>query len=447
MAKNQELETILATKTAKKVSKNCLAYKDFLKENNVDNHKIDFFNLPISDKNNYTNKYPLDKRIYKDKIIADYYMICTSSGSMAKPTIWPRDYNYDKNLEPPHTKFLEDHFSFTRKKTLIVIAFGIGTTQAGMMHVKSSWEGSIHGQISVITPNADAEQTVFLLKELHSYYDQIIAIGYPPIIADFIDLAVKKRLSINKWNLKVVFAGESVSPMWRKEIAQKIGGTNKSVVSFYGTTEAGMIGFETKEINRLINYSLDNEKLRFDLFKTFNLPTIVEVNHLKKFIEIINGEIVITTDQVVPLIRYNLQDRGQILTSKFIQLILNKHKINYHFPPNKKVLIIYGRNLSRNISIEDLQNAYFILNLEKFFHKEFQYFEKMTTKFLDLKINFYAKAEKKILPAKIKIINKDLERVISKLINAQFPIRVNIKVYNQEKRIGYKSGKLRYLSE
>lgn len=445
MIKQQEKEKKHVTAIFNKVSSNCSAYKKHLKSHKINSKKITFSELPICDKDNYTKRYLLEERMYQGKSLSDYYMICTSSGSTAEPTIWPRDYDYDQGLEPPHTQFLENHFSFTKKKTLVVIAFGIGTTQAGMMHVKASWEGSVHGKISVITPNADAVQTVFLLNKLHSYYEQIITIGYPPIIADFIDLAIEKKLPISKWNLKIVFAGENVSPIWRKEMASKIGGKNKDIVSFYGSTEAGMIGFESKEINQLVGLCLNDEELRFDLFKTFNLPTLVEVDFLKKFIEIVDGEIVVTADQVIPLVRYNLHDKGEILNSHDIQKVLDKHKINFIYPKSKRILVIYGRNLSRKISIEDLQNAFDILNLEKYFYKEFQYEEQENSRGLNLKIVFYAKNDLTPPVKEIKKINEKMERIMSKLISAHLPIHVFIKLVNEEKRIGYQSGKLRYL--
>lgn len=445
MTKQREVEQKHVADIVNKVSSNCLAYKKHLEVHKINFKNTVFSDLPICDKDNYTQKYLLEERMYRGKSLSDYYMICTSSGSTAEPTIWPRDYDYDKGLEPPHTQFLEDHFSFTKKKTLIIIAFGIGTTQAGMMHVKASWEGSVHGKVSVITPNADAEQTIFLLNKLHSYYEQILTIGYPPIITDFIDLAIEKKYPIDQWNLKIIFAGESVSPLWRKKMIKKIGGTHKDIVSFYGSTEAGMIGFESKEINQLVGLCIDNEELRFDLFKTFNLPTVVEVDFLKKFTEIVDGEIVVTIDQVIPLVRYNLHDKGIILNSTYIQRVLDKHKINFIYPKNKRILIIYGRNIARKISIEDLQNAFDILNLSKYFYKEFQYEEQETTKGLNLKIVFYVKDGINPSAEIIKKIDEKLEKTISKLIFSHLPICVVTKLVNEEKRIGYKSGKLRYL--
>ncbi len=445
MQKTNQANLSQVQRSALKSAQNCVAYARHLKLNNLDSKKTVFENLPLCDKDNYTAKYSIEERIQKNKCLSDFYMICTSSGSTAEPTIWPRDYEYDRGLEPPHTKFLNEHFAFSQKKTLVVIAFGLGTTQAGMMHLKSSWEGSLHGQISVIAPNGDAEQTVFLLNKLHPHYEQIIVIGYPPIISDFIDLAEEKKLDPQKWNLKIVFAGESVSPLWRKTMAKKIGGNQHDIVSFYGSTEAGMIGFESKEINQLIAYCLDNEDLRFDLFKTFNLPTLVEVNFDKKYVEIVDGEIVVTADQAVPLVRYNLHDRGFILDSKTIQQVLNQYRIGYKYPKNQGFLVIYGRNLSRQISIEDVQNALAILNFAKYFHKEFQYQEKINQGSIILSLTLYAKNDESIAREKIKSLEVAMAKTISKLIMSAHPVKVKIKVLPEAQRLGYKSGKLRYL--
>ena len=63
-----------------------------------------------------------------------------------------------------------------------------------------------------------------------------------------------------------------------------------------------MIGFETKEINEIIQLALIHDEFRKALFGTYNLPTFVGVDYRQRFIEIVDNEIVITADQVVPLV-------------------------------------------------------------------------------------------------------------------------------------------------
>ncbi len=50
---------------------------------------------------------------------------------------------------------------------------------------------------------------------------KLFALDIPPLIKDFIELAIKKHLPIWKWNLKIGITSGSVSPLWRQEIVKK----------------------------------------------------------------------------------------------------------------------------------------------------------------------------------------------------------------------------------
>jgi phenylacetate-CoA ligase len=437
-----------AVSIANKVSLNCIAYKKFIQlpRETVDISK--FETLPIMDKYNYIQKYSLVDRIYKNVDISDCYMICSSSGSVDEPTIWPRSYKYDKHLVKPHTKFLDSHFHIIENKTLIVICFGIGTTQAGTMHLKASWEGSMDGKISVISPNGNSEITLKMLIYLHDYYDQIILLGYPPIINDLIDLAKKEKAQIDKWNIKIVYAGDSVSVLWRKTLAQRIGAKLSDIISFYGTTEAGMIGFETPEINSVINHCINNSRLRKELFDSLTLPTLVQVDFEKKFIEIKNGEILITTDQPVPLVRYNLHDIGSLLQVSYINNILQKYNLPIlNKAPSDNLLVIYGRNINNTFSIEDIKFALEPLILSGKINNEFQYKEIKKNNKIIIMLNCYvSNTEQFNNENKIKITESIFLRLskLNKFVN-NWGFRIKLNLKNTSSKRGYLFGKTRYL--
>jgi len=435
-----------ASSIARHVVNNCPAYADFLRANKIDTKKINFKLLPLTDKENYIKAYPLEQRLYRGHNLADYYMICTSSGSTGEPTIWPRDYDTDELLALPQTAFLEEHFQISRQKTLILISLGLGTTQAGMMHLKASWGANKVANVSVISPNGDSEMTIFLLQKLYKQYDQIVCLGYPPLVSDFLDLAIERKLPIKKWNLKIALTSQSISASWRRVAIETISGNPGDVVAWYGSTEVGMMGFETKEANFVLTQCLKNSELQFDLFQNYNLPTLVEANTLSKYMEVINGEMVITADQVVPLVRFNLHDEAMFITNQQMKNILQKHHCRTDAIDQKERLYvaIFGKKLHTVFSTEDINTVIDQENIYQLIHREFQFTEQLKNDHLILTLTLYVKRAKKISQNKINILNQNIKEKLEKI--HQQPIELNLIIKDETQRVGYKSGKLRYLT-
>ena len=431
----------------KKAARCCPAYQDFLKKNKIDPNLIrkkDFVKIPLTDKNNYLYKYTLKEKILSNQEIADFYMVCTSSGSSDKPTIWLRDLLKDESAEFAHSKFLNDNFNVFNRKTLIIISFGMGTATAGMMHARLSWELSRKEKVTVITPDVDVEKTAWLIESLYKYYDQVICIGYPPLIGKVIDNALKKRFSVKKWNLNIAFAGGSVSALWRKSIADKISKDRDltKVVGFYGCSEAGILGFETPQINKIINYCIKDKKLRFELFGSDNLPTIVELGIPGKFVEILNDELILTIDQPVPLIRYNVYDKASFLNINKVKSILEKREIKLvNKTPQKHWLVVFGRKEKNIFSIEDIRNSLEITNLPWLIKDEFQYKELKKRGKIILSLRLYYKKDKSIRNQDRKKIEKIL---FQKLRKRSSSLELKLSIVNEKKKIGFQSGKLRY---
>lgn len=442
-------------------AENCIAYQHFLEDNHIRVKKNasskEFLKLPLTDKNNYFRKFSLTEKLYKNKSLSDYYMICTSSGSTGEPTIWPRDFETDNHLVQLNTEFLDSHFEIKKKKTLIVIAFGLGTTTAGMLQSRLSWEANHQYKISVITPGVDAQQTVSLLEAVYQNFEQIVCVGYPPFISEFIQLALEQNVRIKNWNLKIAFTSESVSSNWRKQMAEIISepASAKNIVAFYATTEAGIIGIETPFTNKIINICLKNKALAQELFQSDHLPTLVEVNFMKKFVEVIDGEIVITLDQSFPLIRYNLHDKAKFISSADVKKALTTHSISTEseiYPAENKIfLAVFGRNEQSlsdySFQIEDIRLALETTDLTHYIHTEFQYKQTQIRKnHLHIKIIVYKRKHNNSdisINDFLKKINLTLQNIAIKQ-HSQAKITSEIEINNEDQLQGYKAGKLRY---
>lgn len=449
-----------AFKVYQKVLSGSEAYSHFFKKKKLRTQKLtpsQFQQIPISDKNSYFRKYPLEKKLYKNKKLSEYYFLSTSSGSTGEPTIWPREYQIDNQLEPLFTEFLDNHFRVKKRRTLFVITFGLGSSTGGMLHSRLAWESSKHGPISVITPGVDPETTVSLIQRLYKHYDQVVCIGYPPLISEFVDLAIKKHYSLKKWNLRVCFTSESASARWRNQTAKKISqtGNSKNIIAFYACSEAGIIGTETRETTKIMNYCLTDEELRIALFNDTSFPTLVEVNMAKKFVEIVDGELVITVDQPLPLIRYNLHDRGMFISAKTVQRIFVQNKILYRPKyPEKMFLAVFGKSEMVGkqkliFHIEDIRYALENGSCREKLSGTFQYKEGIRQGKLLLQLKVYLKKDLRLTKKEKEKFKKEIAVLLKRVKDTQnhtlsLPLSLKIAYSHEDAKTKYKKGKLRY---
>lgn len=342
------------------------AYKHFIDSHGVDVTKIksanDFFRVPITDKENYIRKYPFHDRLFGGKLPSDYYMICSSSGTSGEPTFWPRDYAADIGLEKRKEALYEEHFQVGKKKTLCVITFGLGVWTAGMLTAKLSWAAARENKFTVVTPGINIENTYGLLKGLSPFYDQTLLVGYPPFLTDFVEYALSHDMPLKRYNTKLLYTSEYVSEKWRNEMAERVSrdGSRYDVVSFYACSDTGIIGAETRGTIDLLGMCDSDEQLSQALFNTKQTPTLVQYDPTKKYIESIDGEIIITANQPMPLVRYNIHDRGGVLHFDAIRNVLAaRHKRVPKMLTEGHYAYIFGRidavKLTANIYIEDIK--------------------------------------------------------------------------------------------
>ncbi len=348
-----------------KAALNCSGYKKFLKEHDINFNKIatfsQFKDLPLTTKSSYIEQYSIEERLYSGHDLSDYYMICTSSGSTGEPTIWPRDYESDKNVIQMNTSMYENLFDIQNKKTLVVVTFGLGAWTAGMLTSRLVWESSENHKLSVVTPGLDKVVALKVIKQLGKYYDQTIITGYPPFLIELIEYGKEENFDFKKINTKIHYTSARVSEGRRLELAKVISSTNSKydVLGFYACSETGIIGIETKDTVDIVTEAHQDTILCEALFGSSNLPTLLEYNPMAKFLEEVDGKIVVTADQPVPLIRFDMKDRGGVVSGLEILAICNQH--NVKCPPNisnKYFAYVHGRadavRLLNNIYVDDI---------------------------------------------------------------------------------------------
>jgi len=124
----------------------------------------------------------------------------------------------------------------------------------------------------------------------------------------------------------------------------------------YGSADAGGIGIETRETIALRKLFYHRPALSREYFGTADTPMLLApVPHLG--LEVVNGSLVVTKDQMVPLVRYDTADAGGILSRERLAAVDGlpaplvaalPESIVYVYGRAGDALIFYGTNLMLN---------------------------------------------------------------------------------------------------
>ncbi len=355
-----------AFKLFRKAASKVPAYKAFLKRQHVRADQIkspnDFTTLPLMDKKNYLHRYQ-----YRDLFVSGKIppMAYASSGSSGKPTFWFRGDEQEQIGGDIHEKIFKKIFRIKKNEpTLVVICFSMGLWIAGNYTAAACRFLARKGYLlTVITPGIEKTDVFNTLKDLAPHYKNIVLAGYPPFLMDMINDCKTQKISLNR-KLKILTAGDKFSEAWRQAIFELVGIRDyyHSLVSIYGSADAGVLGFETPLSIFLRKTALTNKSLYRDLFGTETvLPALVQYDPQNIFFEQAEGELVFTTATSAPLIRYNIHDLGRIITYEQIKALL----IKYHLLKAGKPLGLKDWKLPFVVKTErtDVAVTFYALNI------------------------------------------------------------------------------------
>lgn len=296
------------------------AYKHFLKTQGVKPDHIKTYEdfqkyVPVIDKKNYLSKYPLadlcaDGDTFNNRIIS------VSSGSSGTPFYWPRGLAQDVEGTAMHSEIYDHIFQMNEKSTLLVICFSMGTWIAGSFTTSSSFGYADKGNpVNIVTPGLEKGEAINAIKNLSSYYDQVVIAGYPPFVKDVIEEGKRSGIKWQKMKVRLMMAGEAFSEEWRDYVLRSVNSKNPyfDAINIYGSADAGMLGNETPVSILMRRIYNQRPKARQAIFGTDVLPSIVQYDPKRRHFEEVDGELVFTTVSGIPLVRYNIKDTGGVL--------------------------------------------------------------------------------------------------------------------------------------
>ena len=320
-------ETFL--KVFQKAAATVPAYQAVLKKNKINSRSVknqeDFKKLPVVDKKNYIYANHLKDIFPRGKIPSMAY---ASSGSSGKPTFWFRGDEQEEAGGELHEVIFNKIFKIKKNEpTLVVICFAMGVWVAGNYTLASCrWLSKKGYNITTITPGVERGDIFNTLKELAPRFENLVLVGYPPFVMDTIHESLKKGIKFNNEKVKILTAGDKFSESWRDSVLKMIGASDQdSLVSVYGSADAGFLGHETPLTIFLRKEALKNKKLYKNLFDDAKiLPGIVQYHPSHVFFEEVNGDLIFTIDTAAPLVRYDIHDTGKTISHEEIKSVLKE---------------------------------------------------------------------------------------------------------------------------
>ncbi len=331
------------------------AYRDFLEKNKAGNIQ-QWEDIPITTKHDYLLKYPVEDTVREGEM-DKCFLIGASSGFSKTGTVYWLKGAIDENRYI-HTveESLKNIYGIDKKKTLTIVALAFGTWIGGMQLACTmrSLGAKTDYPFTVATVGLDLEEGASIIKRFKHLFDQVLFITNASNVSIVYSLFKEEKELLNGFVYFPV-VGEYFSEHYRRDMAIKFGHPEDEpfvLWTGYGSADTGDVAIETKATIMLRKeLAFKNKQLALKLFGTEEVPMIMAIAD-NAYVEIVDGNIVVTKDQLIPLIRYNTKDLGTIINKK--QLIGSIDEKLYESLPDEMLcianrtdnsIIFYGTNL------------------------------------------------------------------------------------------------------
>lgn len=303
------------------------AYKDFLKKQKVNPNKIktikDFKQVPLISKDSYLKKYPLEKVCWDGEFKGQRWVFSATSGTTGEPFYFPREDSQDWQYALTAELYLRENFEIQKRATLYIDGFAMGVWIGGLFTYQAIKLLAERGKyrLSIITPGISKIEIINAVKNLGHKFEQIIIGGYPPFVKDTIDDGIAAGLNWKDYDLGFIFSAEAFTEKFRDYIIEKAGLKNPytSTLNHYGTVDLGTMSHETSLSILIRRLAVENPELFPVVFSAATKqPTLTQFLPELFYFEDVSGDLICSAFSGLPLVRYDLKDRGGVFTLKDI---------------------------------------------------------------------------------------------------------------------------------
>lgn len=296
------------------------AYADFLRRHKIRHSTVktfeDFAALPLTDKENYVQKYPLSMRSW-DGELSKTKLTAMSSGTSGEATLWPRGAFQEFEAAAAHELLYRSAFEIHKYSTLLVIGFPMGVYVSGVATLLPSYLVAAKGYpMTIVSVGNNKVELLRVIKNLQKEYEQIVLVGHPLFIKDVVESGAAAGVVWSKKRVRMMFCSEEFSEKWRKYVINEADANSivQSAISTYGSSELLLMAYETPLSIMVRNFMERQEAFKTGLIGEEPVPNLFQYNPLFRYIESVNNELVFTSASGIPLIRFNMHDTGTVFS-------------------------------------------------------------------------------------------------------------------------------------
>ncbi len=311
------------------------AYKKFLKNAGTRAADIktdhDLLRIPLTSKDNYLRpaKYA---DLFWGGSLATPHVLTSTSGSTGEPFFFGRSPTIDEQSALIHERFFLQTSLSKTESTLVIICFGMGIWIGGLLTYQAFELMSKRGHpISIITPGINRTEILKILRKLAPSYKQIILTGYPPFIKDVLDGAAEAGISLKNHKVAILFAAEAFTEQFRDYVVKKANIKNPltDTMNVYGSADVGTMAFETPLSIRVRQIAIQKPEIFKTLFGDISkTPTLAQNIPAYTAFEQHEGQLLLSADSAMPLMRYAIGDNGGVYTFAEIERIMADHGVD-----------------------------------------------------------------------------------------------------------------------
>lgn len=296
------------------------AYQRFLAERcggiPVVESLADFQALPMMKKADYIATHPLLDLCLDGTLLGKHFLV-KSSGTSGKAFFWPILMEEDEGVVGGMTRFMSRILREEMLPTLVVIAFPLGAWSTGVTSCCSFKNlAATYRGLSVVTPGHETDEILEVLAHLSPLYKQTILLTFPPHAKAVLEEGIARGLPMASYNLMLVVGGEGISEGFREHLIRLVrpeGAFDPTAVwSVYGSADFGDAGYESHPCLTLRRL-LHEKGLGKEILGTDEIPMIFQWSGEGAYFEIIEGELVVSRMQAVPIVRYRTGDHVEIV--------------------------------------------------------------------------------------------------------------------------------------
>lgn len=312
------------------------AYNDYLKARNVNPDTIvtsqDWSNVPLTSKKTYLQQYPL-KDLLWNGTLEKPLIFCATSGSTGEPFYFPRT----DQLSWQYSWLVQKYLSYASGRAaqgpvLVIVAFGMGIWIGGVITLRAFEIAAqrMNYPMSLLPVGYNKTEIFKALRQLSPKFEQTILIGYPPFVKEIIDEAPGEDIDLASLNLRLFFAAESFTETFRDYLCKKTGANPLlDTMNIYGTADIGAMAYETPASILIRRLAVKRPKLFADIFGQIEkTPTLAQYNPAYMEFEEVDGEVVLTGNSALPLIRYSIGDHGGVISFAKMQTIFKRNGLS-----------------------------------------------------------------------------------------------------------------------